>query len=104
MNVHESFKYLMKTVLPTETFDCTKLGDKHRIRFIQPVGVLAKINAREYNNSDSDKSAYSTTGLYTGADAQCADCDGKSVYNFDKIYVATGSAPIRIGIVFDEVI
>lgn len=104
MKIHQDFSYQMLTVLPTETLDCATISKGARIRFIQPVGIIAQINAREFGNEDSKKSAYSTTGLYTGADAQCADCDGKSIYNFDKIYVKTGSVPVRVGIVTDEIL
>lgn len=100
MKTHEEYGYNVKTILANESYVCE---NNERIRWVESVGLTASFQGRERGASDSTKNAWSSTGVWTGADAECKEISGKDWFNFDKIYVATGSA-VRIYIVSDEVV
>lgn len=104
MKIHEEYKYDVRTIAAGATLDLTASAKGERIRWIQPIGYTCKLQLKERGIAATTASHYSTTGLFTGVDAECADFTPNLPLNVDKLYVASTSAPVRVFIVGDEVV
>lgn len=102
MKVFDEYKYDIVTVLPNTALDLEAEKKNRRVRYIEPVGSIASLQGREKGKASADIANFSSTGAYTGANAQCVSITGLRLANYDKVFVASTSAPVKAYIVNDE--
>ena len=106
MKTHEDYSYEPRTLIPSGSGVVLDLSNdplKRRIRWVFGIGGTCSVQGREKGYVDGSIVHYSTTGAYTGADAQSATIIGERFCNWDKIYVASTSSPVQVLLVTDEV-
>jgi hypothetical protein len=104
MRIHEEYTYEVQTVAAGATVDFTSDPFNKRIRWIQPIGYTCQLQGKEKGYAAATIAHYSTTGAFTGVDAECADFTPNIPVNFDKLFVHSTSSPVRIFVVKDEVV
>ena len=92
------------TLLAGQSLDITTgtyLGYRIKIGSVTVAGAGSLFQARAFGNTAGAVSDYSTTGIYTGATAQCLPTSqGVITGNWDKVFVSSSSAfPIICSIV-----
>lgn len=83
------------TLLAGQSLDLTAgtyVGYRIKVGSVTVAGAGSLFQARAFGNSAGDLSDYSTTGIYTGAAAQCLPApQGVMTGNWDKVYVSSSS-------------